>query len=84
MALTLHPLGTSTPSCSKATAPVAQLVMRASRRSQVTVSYGSDPGVVKWRLMPMPVCSVAIAIWVPSLRKLDSVGRPFCPGRPAS
>ena len=38
VALTLHPLGTSTPSCSKATAPVAQLVMRASRRSQVTVS----------------------------------------------
>ncbi len=38
VALTLQVEGTSTPSCSKATSPVFQLLIRASRRSQVTSS----------------------------------------------
>jgi hypothetical protein len=38
VAFTDQVAGTSTPSCSKATVPSFQLVMRASRRSQMTVS----------------------------------------------
>src|SRR5579875_3819878 len=62
VALTLQLAGTSTPSCSKATAPVAQWVMRASRCSHSTVSYGSCPVVVQVRRMPMPIRSGAIAM----------------------
>ena len=47
VALTDQVEGTSTPSCSNATSPVFQLAILASRRSQVTVSYGSTPAVVK-------------------------------------
>ena len=39
--------GNSTSNCSKATAPSFQLVMRASRRSHTTSSYGCTPAVVK-------------------------------------
>ena len=59
-----HVVGNSTPSCSKATDPSRKLVMRASRRSQVTSSEGCTPSVVKWRRMPMPVCSGARAMEV--------------------
>src|SRR3954453_4226209 len=54
--------GNSTPVCSNATVPSRKLLMRASRRSHRTSSYGSTSGVVKWRRIPMPVCSGAIAI----------------------
>ena len=43
-------VGNSTPSCSKATEPSFQLVMRASRNSQTTSSNGSTPGEVNNRL----------------------------------
>ena len=42
-----QPTGNSTPSCSKATVPSFQLVIRASRRSHSTWSYGCVPGDVK-------------------------------------
>ena len=67
VAFTDQVVGNSTPSCSKATEPSWKFVMRASRRSQVTSSYGSMPSVVKWRRMPIPVCSGASAIGDPSL-----------------
>src|SRR5579859_3073100 len=62
VAFALHVEGTSTPSCSNATTPVAALAILASRRSHVTVSYGWIPGVVKERWMPMPVRSGAMAM----------------------
>src|SRR5215212_11421840 len=48
-----QPTGNSTSGCSKAIEPSFQLVMRASRRSQTTSSYGSMPGDVNSRLMPI-------------------------------
>ena len=54
--------GNSTSRCSKATDPSRKLVMRASRRCHRTSSYGWVSGVVKWRRMPMPVCSGAMAM----------------------
>ena len=42
-----HETGNSTSSCSKATEPSFQFVMRASRRSHTTSSYGCTPAVVK-------------------------------------
>ena len=54
VAFTLHAEGTSTPGCSKATDPSWKLLIRASRRSQASSSYGCTPSVVKCRRMPMP------------------------------
>ena len=45
--------GNSTAGCSNATVPASALVMRASRRSHTTSSYGSTPGDVKSRPTPM-------------------------------
>src|ERR1700743_3697338 len=45
--------GTSTFFCSKIVVPF-QSWITASRRSQVTWSYGETPGVVKWRLKRRP------------------------------
>ena len=42
--------------------PSLKFGMRASRRSHSTVSYGWVPGWVKYRRIPIPICSGAIAI----------------------
>src|SRR4051812_25659663 len=56
--------------------------MRASRRSHSTESYGFSPGLVKYRLIPIPTCSGAIAIGV---RPFPRQSRPPLVGRsPAS
>ena len=52
-----------TSGCSKATDPSRKFVIRASRRSQLTCSYGCTPAVVKWRRIPMPIRSGAMAMW---------------------
>src|SRR6516165_594135 len=51
--------------------------MRESRRSHSTVSYGSTPGRVKRRTMPIPSCCGAIAMSSFSLRvRYPNPGRP--------
>src|SRR5262245_206579 len=70
--------GNSTSGWWKASVPSLKFVMRASRRSHSAVSYGWVPACVKYRRIPMPICSGAIAMSARSLlrRAPDQPGRP--------
>ncbi len=59
VAFTDHATGNSTSRCSNATVPSFQLLIRASRRSHTTSSYGSTPGDVNNRRRPMDTRSGA-------------------------
>ena len=63
MAFTDQSDGTSTPSCWKATEPSRWSTRRDVRTSQSISSYGSIPGVVKWRRIPSTPRSGATDIW---------------------